>query len=105
MDTSLNKQAEIAFKIINASATAKAHALEAVEFAKEKNFDKSLELISQARDALGPGSAAHGELVQYEAQGNLFQVSMLLMHSEDQLLNTETIIIMAEQLIEVYKKI
>ncbi len=105
MDTSLNRQAEIAFTIINASATAKALALQAVDLAREKKFDEAKKLIVEARESIGPGASAHGKLVQYEAGGNQFTVSLLLMHAEDQMLTTETIIIMAEQLIDVYKKL
>ena len=94
----------VCFKIISSVGSAKSMYIEAVEEAKQGNYDRALELIEEGREIFTEGHHAHGDLIQQEATGNGAPINLLLMHAEDQLMNAETIKIMAEELIEVYKR-
>ena len=48
---------------------------------------------------------AHLQLLQKEASENTPQVSMLILHAEDQFMSSETMKLFALELIEVYKKL
>ena len=95
----------VCFKIISSVGTAKSMYIEAVQEAKSGNYEKALELIEEGSEIFKEGHQAHGDLIQQEATGEGAPISLLLMHAEDQLMNAETIKIMAQELIEVYQRI
>lgn len=48
---------------------------------------------------------AHLALLQKEAQENTPQVSMLILHAEDQFMSSETMKLFALEIMEVYRKL
>lgn len=95
----------IAFKIISTVGTARSIYIEAIQAAKDKNFKKAEELIKEGEAVFVEGHHAHAELVQKEASGEATTLSLLLIHAEDQLMSAEGFKIVAEEFIDVYKKI
>jgi len=49
------------------------------------------------------GHRAHSSLIHQEARGEKVELALLLMHAEDQLMATDTIKIIAQELIELHK--
>lgn len=95
---------EKAFQIIAIVGTAKSSYIEAMREAKNGNFDRAEELMTEAKDIYSQAHKIHFELVQLEASGTELPFSLLLAHAEDQLLNTETIQILVEEIIVVHAK-
>jgi Phosphotransferase system cellobiose-specific component IIA len=50
------------------------------------------------------GHDAHAQLIQQEAAGEKTELSIILMHAEDQLMSAEGFSIIAEEFIQVCKK-
>lgn len=96
---------EISFGIIAFAGEAKGHAMGAIQLAKQAKFDEANELITKARESHALAGHKHMDVVSAEAGGEVLQLPALFVHAEDQLLNTETIILMAVEMIELYKKI
>lgn len=71
---------------------------------KKGNYDKAKEKIKEGDESFVQGHTSHASLIQQEASGNPVQTTLLLVHSEDQLMSAETIKLMAEELIDCYKK-
>ena len=94
----------ICFKIISAVGEAKSDYDLAMEEAEKGNFDKAEELIKEGDACYVRGHQVHASLIQKEASGEKTEVVLLLMHAEDQLMAAETIKLMAEKLIALYKK-
>lgn len=69
------------------------------------NFEEAQELIRQGDQAFTEGHHIHADLLALDANGELNQSGLILMHAEDQLMSAETFRIMAEEFIEVYKKL
>lgn len=96
---------EKAFMIIAEVGTAKSKYIEAIQIAKEGDFDKAYKTIEEGAELAASAHKHHFDIVQVEAQGKELPFSVMFMHAEDQLLTTETIKIMAEEIIELHKKI
>jgi len=95
----------ICFQIISAVGTAKSMYIEAIQEAKKGDFEKATELIAEGSKMYAEGHHAHAKLIQQEANGNKTEVSLLLLHAEDQMMSAETIKIMAEEFIDLYQKV
>lgn len=93
----------ISFKIISAVGTAKSMYIEAIQAAKQGNFEEADRLIEEGSNIFIEGHHAHGSLIQQEANGEKVGFSLLLMHAEDQLMTTETFKIVAQEFIELYR--
>lgn len=94
----------VAFRMISAVGTARSSYIEAIQEAKQGDFAKADERIAEGDEAFNEGHAAHGELLQQEAQGDKTEVNLLLLHAEDQLMSAEGFKIVALEFIDVYKK-
>lgn len=95
----------ICFKIISAVGTARANYIEAMQKARKGNFEEAEKLINEGNDYFIEGHKVHAQLITNEASGNKTEVSLLLLHAEDQLMSAETIKIMVEELIEFYHQL
>lgn len=95
----------IAFKIISTVGTARSLYIEAIQAAKHNDFKKAEDLIKEGEAVFVEGHHAHAELVQKEAAGEATTLSLLLVHAEDQLMSAEGFKIVAEEFIDVYKRI
>lgn len=54
---------------------------------------------------LSQGHGPHTDLVQKEAAGEDAKMSLILAHAEDQMMSTEAFKVLAEEMIELYKKV
>ena len=85
------------FGIITYVGTARSCFINAVQCAKKGDFQGADEQIMQGDEAYTQGHHIHADLLTLDANGKL-------MHAEDQLMSAETFRVMAEEFIEVYKR-
>ncbi|MEY8309018.1 PTS lactose/cellobiose transporter subunit IIA [Erysipelotrichaceae bacterium 51-3] len=93
----------ISCQLIAASGTAKSCYIEAIEAAKTGDFEQAEDLIKEGSEAFLQGHSAHASLIQMSAQQD-FNVPLLLVHAEDQMMNCEMMKIFAEQNIYLLKE-
>lgn len=96
---------ELVLKIITQSGDAKSHAMEAIHFAKEKDFFNAEDCLKKAMEKLSEAHQQQTILIQREAQGNHTEVTLLLIHAQDHLMNAITIRDMATEFVALYRKI
>lgn len=94
----------VCFEIISSVGNARSLYIEAIQEAKAGNFEKAADLIKEGEESFTQGHHAHAELVQKEAAGEATPFSLILMHAEDQLMSAEGFRIIAEEFIEVYRR-
>ncbi|MBU5592959.1 PTS lactose/cellobiose transporter subunit IIA [Clostridium sp. MSJ-4] len=94
----------IAFSIISNVGNAKSLVMEAFYAAKEGDFNLAEEKLEESKQYFLEGHKVHASLIQKEANGEKVQVSLILMHAEDQLMSTETIAELVKEMIEMYKR-
>ena len=93
------------FQIITYVGTARTHFITAIQCAKEGKYDEAAELIKQGDEAFLLGHNAHADLLTMDANGEISNGYMLLMHAEDQLMSAESFRILADEFIALYKRI
>ena len=96
---------QICFQIISYTGEAKSDYIEAMGAAREYDFEKAERLMKEGMAVFVEGHKVHGQLIQKEAAGDNVQLSLLLMHAEDQLLGAETLQVVADELIAVYRQL
>lgn len=94
----------ICFKIISAVGEAKSDYISALNYAKKGDWEKSDESMKHGDACYARGHEQHAALIASEAGGDRTEISLLLMHSEDQLMAAETIKLIAAELIELYRE-
>lgn len=99
-----NNMEAIAFELISNVGEARSLLMEALMLAREENFDAADEKVKEASKFLTNGHHSHFGLIQKEADGENLQFSLILMHAEDQLMTTETLKLVVEELILTHKK-
>lgn len=100
----MNELQMTCFEIISFVGTAKSMYINAVQKAKEGDFDAAEELIKQGDEAYNGGHDVHMGLLKKEANGERNgETPLILLHAEDQMAGTETMRVMATELIEVHK--
>ena len=95
----------ISFQIIASSGTARSYYIEAIQFAKNKEFEKAEECIQQADKEYIEAHHIHAKLIQEEAMNNKSEINVLLIHALDQMMSAETFGILAKEFISLYQKI
>ncbi len=85
------------------SGNARADAYEAIDNVKNKEFDKSKELIENAKKELLLSQKTHAELLREMASEEDVPTNLLLVHAEDHVSVSEMAIDMAKELYAVYE--
>lgn len=96
---------EIAMMIIMHSGNAKSSAVEAIDFAENNQFLEANNSILKAEEDYRKAGQEHFKAIQIDSEKDGLKLNVLFIHAEDQMLNAETIIILAKKFINVYKKI
>ena len=92
------------FQIISNVGDAKSSLFEALKAAREERFEDAEKHVQDAEDSLGKAHEIHVELLQQETQGEPINVSLLLMHAEDQMMTTEMLRDITDEMILMHKK-
>lgn len=91
--------------LIMNSGDAKSSAMEAIQLAKEGNFEGADEKIKAADEALINAHHAQTDMLTKEAQGSAMEISLLMVHSQDHLMTSITFVDLAKEIIALYRKI
>ena len=97
------KEQELAVMIIANAGDSKSTALEAIEYAREGDFEKANELLKQAQEVLNVGHQAHTDLIVLDANTPV-NVSMLLVHASNHLSVAEVTVQFAEIIIGILEE-
>lgn len=97
---------EACFQIIASVGAAKSMFIEAIGLAKEGKFDEARIKVDEGNDIFVEGHGVHLGLLQQDAAGvGSTNVSLLLVHSEDQLMQAESFRILANEFIDLYERV
>lgn len=84
---------------------AKSSAMEAIHAAKTGDFDTADEKLAHADEALTRAHNSQTGLLTQEASGDSVEISLLMVHGQDHLMNAITFRDLAGEVIDVYKKV
>ncbi len=95
----------IVFSLIANSGEGRSLSMEAISKAKDGDFDGAKALAEQADEKIGEAHKSQTKLIQSEAEGKRGEVSLLLIHAQDHLMNAITVSQMAKEFIDLYQKL
>ncbi|MGE7760278.1 PTS lactose/cellobiose transporter subunit IIA [Peribacillus sp. NPDC097895] len=94
----------VAFQIISNVGTAKSLIMEALYEARDGRYEEAEDKLKESRFYMLEGHHAHSGLIQQEASGQNVELSLLLMHAEDQMMSAETITDLVAEMIRMYRE-
>lgn len=94
----------IVFGLITSSGSAKSYAMEAIQLAKSGEIQEAYKAIEEAEKCLGEAHKTQTTLIQAEARGESVEISILLVHAQDHLMNAILVKELAAEFVELYEK-
>lgn len=94
---------KIIFEIIVHAGNARSNAFEALESAKNGDFENAYNLLKQAKEELNMAHDIQNKLITEEANGKEIPVKLILIHAEDHLMNAILARDLIEEIITFYK--
>lgn len=97
------------FEMISAAGTARSKYVEAIGKAKAEKFEESEALLKEGSSCFLTAHDTHAQMLaeessKLESEGIESTVSLILVHAEDQMMCAESFRLIAEEFIDVYKK-
>ena len=96
---------QIIFEIISYGGTAKGISYEAIAAAQEGDFEKAEELLKEADEALVHAHQIQTNIIQSEAGGQHYEVTVLFVHAQDHLMTSMEVRTLAENFIAILKRL
>ncbi|MEW8973856.1 MAG: PTS lactose/cellobiose transporter subunit IIA [Tissierellaceae bacterium] len=96
---------EVIMNIIINAGNAKSDAINAIRAAKEFNFELAEEKLKLAKDSELLAHNAQTKLLARESDGQRIELSLLIVHAQDHLMNCITFNDLAREIIDLYKTI
>ncbi|MBC1998234.1 PTS lactose/cellobiose transporter subunit IIA [Listeria marthii] len=93
------------FKIISSAGDASSLFLKAIQHAEKSEFDKAEECIKQANQSLKDAHHVQTALIQEESGGDAKEVSLLLIHAQDHLMNAFVYCDLVKSVLNLYKRL
>lgn len=95
---------KISFEMLSNVGEAKSCYIEAMAAARAKDFKKATDLITEGEGHYLEGHRSHMKMVNMAgSEGKA--INLLIAHAEDQMMATDTVKIVANEMIEVYRLI
>lgn len=99
----MTKQEEIVFQIILHGGNGKSSAMEAIAAAKRGDFTEAREKLNEAGEELNQAHSIQTYLIQSEVRGERNDVSLLMVHAQDHLMNAITLKDLASEFVDMYE--
>ena len=99
------KNLELAMSLIANGGDARSQAMLAIKAAKSGDFEKSLLHLDQAKRSLVVAHKHQTDLLVAEANDQAGELTLLMIHAQDHLMNAMTVNDLAIEMVELYQTI
>ena len=96
---------EIVMTLIMHGGDARSSSMEAIHAAKNKDFDLALKKLEGADKSIKEAHVVQTDLLSQEASGEPVEINLLLVHAQDHLMNAMTYRDLAEEMIDIYRRV
>lgn len=103
--TEITQEEQMIMKIIMDSACAKGLIYEALQFAKDEDFDQAHEKMIEANNAINNAHTSQTEWLAAEARGESNGISALLVHAQDHLMTTMSEMNMIQEIVSLREEV
>lgn len=100
-----NKMVEAAMAAIVSAGEARDFCKEALQCARQGNFEKAEAKLKEAKDSITEAHNGQTEVIQAEMRGEETKISLLFIHAQDTIMTITSEINMATEMLEMYKLI
>jgi PTS system cellobiose-specific IIA component len=90
------------FEIISNVGAAKSCFIESIQEAKKGNIEKARSLIAEGDVSFAAGHKVHHAMLQREMEGNPVKISLIVLHTEDQIMAADSFKTIAGAFIDLY---
>lgn len=101
----MENQNQIVFQIILHGGNGRSSAMEAIIAAKAGDFKRAREKLKEAADELNKAHHIQTSLIQSEIQEGPTQVSLLMVHAQDHLMNAMVVKDLAKEFVDLYESL
>ncbi|MBO8163766.1 MAG: PTS lactose/cellobiose transporter subunit IIA [Brevibacillus sp.] len=92
-------------QLILHGGNARSLAMEAIALAKRGEFERARATLAEAKNALQYAHQMQTSLIQLEASGEKQEITMLMIHAQDHLMNAITVKELAGELVDLYERV
>lgn len=96
---------QIVMELVVNGGDARSKAIEAIRLAKMGDFEAAHKKLNECNASLNKAHEFQTNIIQGEARGEKTQVSLLMVHGQDHLMNAMTVRDLAVEMIEMYQQI
>lgn len=96
---------QIVFTIISHAGNARSYCFESLKHAKNGNFEEARKCVTKAGEEILEAHHAQTEMIQKEVQGEKQELSLLLVHAQDHLMNAMLARDLVKEMISMYEMI
>lgn len=95
---------ETVLQLILHGGNARSAAMEAIGFAKAGEAERARSCLAEALSALNEAHKIQTDLIQKEAAGQKTELTLLMIHAQDHLMNAITIKDLAYEFVDMYER-
>lgn len=95
---------EIVLELVVNGGDARSKAMEAIQMAKKGDFESAEKKLEESSEALNKAHEFQTEMIQAQLNGEKMEVSLLMVHGQDHLMNAITVKDLAAEMVAMYKK-
>lgn len=104
MEDNNQEYLEVVMGLITHAGDAKSLCMEAFQLVKSQNFDEAFELIKQSEAALNKAHNIQTGLLTNEASGKSIEITLLMVHAQDHLMNAISFKDMTEEVLYLHEE-
>lgn len=95
---------QVIMELVVNGGNARSKAMEAIKLAKKGDLQAAKEKIKKSNEALGKAHEFQTKLIHSESAGEKVEVSLLMIHAQDHLMNAMTVRDLAKEMIDMYEE-
>lgn len=100
-----NEMEMLIMNLVVDSGSGRSYAIEAIQYAKEGEFDKAEEALENAEAELVKAHAVQSDLIRKEISGEGVEINLMMVHSQDHLMTAMLCKDLAKEMVELYRRI
>ena len=95
----------LVMNLIVDAGSARSYAMQAIQLAKEGNFEDANEALENADKDMSKAHGMQTDLIQKEAKGNKTEIDLFMVHAQDHIMTAMLARDMAREIVELYEKL
>ncbi|MDD3026435.1 MAG: PTS lactose/cellobiose transporter subunit IIA [Erysipelotrichaceae bacterium] len=101
----MDQNEQIIINLIVNAGSARSSAIEAIQYAKGGEIEKAEQSLQDAKETVNEAHHSQTELIQAEIRGEKTPLNLLMVHAQDHLMTALVVIDLAQEFIDLYKKV